>query len=176
MATRKLVLAAIFAALPVVLSFFPGSIPVGGARLLPWQHMVNVLAGVLVGPWYAALAATVAAILRNAFGVGTLLAFPGGIPGALVVGFAYQVWRRPWAGLLEPLGTGLIGATLGSLFVAPFFMGRAIPLVDATRPFVAGLLPLFLMSSIPGAILGVVLLRALARAGVTPAAGEASQL
>lgn len=86
--TRKLVLTAVFAAVPVVLSFVPGSIPVAGAKLLPWQHMTNAVAGVVLGPWYAALAATLAAVLRNLFGVGTLLAFPGGIPGALVVGLA----------------------------------------------------------------------------------------
>jgi energy coupling factor transporter S component ThiW len=176
MATRKLVLAGVFAALPVVLSFVPGAIPVGGAKLLPWQHMTNVIAGVLLGPWYAALAATVAAILRNLFGVGTLLAFPGGIPGALLVGFAAQVWRRPWVGLLEPLATGPVGATLGALFVAPVMMGRALPLVDPAQPFAAGLLPLFLVSSIPGAVLGVVLLQALARAGVTETLGQPLRL
>ncbi len=167
MPTRKLVLTGIFAALPVVLSFVPGAIPAAGARLLPWQHMTNAIAGVMVGPWYAALAATIAAILRNYLGVGTLLAFPGGIPGALLVGFAYMIWRRPWVGLLEPLATGFIGATVGALLVAPALMGRAIPL--------ATLLPAFLASSVPGAILGVVILRALARAGVDGAAGEASR-
>jgi energy-coupling factor transport system ATP-binding protein len=161
------VLAAVFAAIPVVLSFVPGTIPAGGAKLNPWQHMTNVMAGVLLGPWYAALSATVAAVLRNYLGVGTLLAFPGGIPGALVVGIAHALWRRPWAGLLEPLGTGILGATIGSFFVAPVFMGRAFP--------VATLMPLFLASSVPGAILGVLALRALGRAGVTGVLGEASR-
>lgn len=159
MSTRKLVLAAFFAALPVVLSFVPGSIPVAGAKLLPWQHMTNAIAGVLLGPWYAALAATVAAILRNLFGVGTLLAFPGGIPGALVVGLAHMLWRRSWVGLLEPVGTVLVGATVGALLVAPSLMGKAIP--------VGTLVYLFLASSIPGSILGVLILRILERAGVT---------
>lgn len=158
--TRKLVLTAVFAAFPVVLSFVPGSIPVAGAKLLPWQHMTNAVAGVVLGPWYAALAATLAAVLRNLFGVGTLLAFPGGIPGALVVGFAYRWWRHTWAGLLEPLGTGPVGATLGSLLVAPLFMGKAIPL--------STLLPLFLASSVPGAVLGWLVLQALVRARAVP--------
>ncbi len=157
--TRKLVFAAFFAALPVVLSYVPGSIPVAGAKVLPWQHMTNVIAGVMLGPWYAALAATVAAIFRNSLGVGTLLAFPGGIPGALVVGFAHQLWRRSWVGLLEPLGTGPIGATIGALIVAPSLMGRAVPLATLQYAFLA--------SSIPGAILGYVLLKWLQRLGVT---------
>jgi energy coupling factor transporter S component ThiW len=167
MSPRKLVLAAVFAALPVVLSIVPGTIPAAGAKLNPWQHMVNAMAGVMLGPWYAALSATVAAVLRNYLGVGTLLAFPGSIPGALVVGLAHAVWRRPWVGLLEPVGTGLVGATIGSVLVAPAFMGRAIP--------VATLLPLFLASSVPGAILGVLALRALERAGLMRVVGEASK-
>ncbi|MGH2376662.1 MAG: energy coupling factor transporter S component ThiW [bacterium] len=160
MQTQRLVLAALFAALPVALSFFPGAFPVAGARVLPWQHTINALAGVLVGPWYAALAATVAAILRNALGVGTPLAFPGGIPGALLVGFAYLLWRRDWVGLLEPIGTGLVGATIGALIIAPAVMGRAIPLMT--------LIVAFLASSIPGAILGYLVLKALRRTGVVP--------
>lgn len=160
MQTRRLVLAALFAALPVVLSFFPGAIPVAGARVLPWQHTINVIAGVVLGPWYAALAATVAAILRNALGVGTLLAFPGGIPGALVVGFAYRIWQKEWVGLLEPIGTGPIGATIGALIVAPALMGRAIPLLTLQSAFLA--------SSITGAIVGYLTLKALQRLGVTP--------
>lgn len=154
---RRLVLSALFAALPVVFSFIPGAIPVAGAKVLPWQHMVNAIAGVLVGPWYAALSAAVAAVLRNSLGVGTLLAFPGGIPGALVVGFAYRYWRREWVGLLEPLGTGPVGATIGSLLVAPALMGKAIPL--------AALLPAFLASAVPGAVLGVIVLKVLQRVG-----------
>lgn len=164
MHARRLVLSALFAALPVVFSYVPGAIPVAGAKVLPWQHMVNAVAGVLVGPWYAALSATVAAIIRNSLGVGTLLAFPGGIPGALVVGFAYRYWRREWVGLLEPLGTGPVGATIGALLVAPTLMGKAIPL--------AALLPAFLASSIPGAIIGVVLLKILQRVGAIRVVAE----
>ena len=158
--TRQLALAALLAAIPVVLSFVPGPIPVAGAQLLPWQHMVNVIAGVLVGPWWAAAAATVAAGLRILFGVGSPFAFPGSIPGALVVGLAYLVWRRPWVGLLEPLGTAFVGATVAALVVAPS-IGRQVSLKTF---FVA-----FLASSVPGAILGVVILLALARAGVAAA-------
>jgi predicted membrane protein len=44
-ATRKLVLAALFAALGVLLSSF--AIPVGGARVYPFQHTLNAVAGVL---------------------------------------------------------------------------------------------------------------------------------
>jgi energy coupling factor transporter S component ThiW len=164
MPARRLVLSALCAALPVVLSYVPGAIPVAGAKVLPWQHMVNVMAGVLIGPWYAALSATIAAVLRNSLGVGTLLAFPGGIPGALVVGLAYRYWRREWVGWLEPLGTGPVGATIGALLVAPTLMDKAMPL--------GALLPAFLASSIPGAVIGVILLKVLQRVGVIQAVVE----
>ncbi len=167
MRTRRIVLAGVCAALPVVLSYIPGSIPVAGAKVLPWQHMTNVIAGVMLGPWYAALAATVAALLRNLLGVGTLLAFPGGIPGALVVGLAYPLVRRSWVGLLEPLGTGPVGATLGALLVAPSLMHVAIPLPT--------LMTAFLASSIPGAVLGYLVLNALGRLGFTQAASGRSE-
>lgn len=161
MQTRRLVLAALCAAIPVVLSYPYFSLPltVSGAKPLPWQHMMNVVAGVLLGPWWAALAATVAAILRNLLGIGTPLAFPGGIPGAIVVGLAYRYWKKEWVGFLEPLGTGPIGATLAALIVAPMVMKRALPFLT--------LQTVFLASSILGAILGVLVLKALQRAGVT---------
>lgn len=166
--TRKLVLGAFFAALPVALSIFPGSIlvPGAGAKVLPWQHMTNAIAGVMLGPWYAALAATIAAIIRNLLGVGTPLAFPGSIPGALVVGFAYCLWRRNWVALLEPLGTGPIGATIGALVIAPAVMGRVIPFMTLQIAF--------LIPSVLGSIVGFVLLVWLERIGV-PRVSEARE-
>ncbi len=73
----------------------------------------------------------------------------------MVVGLAYRVWRQSWVGLLEPLGTGPVGAGLGNVLVAPVFMGKAIPL--------GTLMPLFLAGSIPGAVVGWPALQALVR-------------
>src|SRR5512135_47624 len=92
---RKIVLTGLFAALAVLLSGI--HFPVGPAKVFPFQHMVNAIAGVMVGPWYGAIAALIAGIIRNAIGTGTPLAFPGGIPGALVVGFVYRWVRKDWA-------------------------------------------------------------------------------
>ena len=79
---QRLALTATLVALGVALSAL--SIPVGPARVFPFQHLLNVVAGVLLGPAHAVLAAFAISVLRNALGTGTVLAFPGSIFGALV--------------------------------------------------------------------------------------------
>ena len=154
--TRKLALAGLFAALGVLLSL--SAIPVGGARVLPFQHAINAVAGVAIGPWWAAGAALVAATLRFSLGTGSLFAFPGSPFGALVVGLVYVYLKRDEAALSEPLGTVLLGAPLGALLISP-----ALNLGAAGG--VGVLMVSFALSSIPGAILGYLLLKALRRAG-----------
>lgn len=155
-ATRTLVLAALFAAIGVLLSSF--AVPVGGARVLPFQHAINAVAGILLGPWWAAGSALVTATIRFAFGTGSLFAFPGSPFGAIAVGLAYMFLKRDEAALFEPVGTIFVGATLGALLISPF-------IGEATGGFVA-LAVSFALSSIPGAIVGYLLLKALRRAGV----------
>ena len=154
--TRKLTLAGLFAALAVLLSLF--AVPVGGARVLPFQHVINAVAGVMLGPWWAAGSALVAAGLWISFGLGTPFALVGSPFGAIVVGLVYRFWRRDEAALFEPVGTVLVGAPLGAIMISPFLdLGSA-----------GGTLALmfsFALSSIPGAILGYVLLKALRKAG-----------
>jgi energy coupling factor transporter S component ThiW len=153
--TRRLVLAALFAGLGVLLSSF--AIPVGGARVFPFQHTINAVAGVLLGPWWAAGSALVTATLRVSLGTGSLFAFPGSPFGAIAVGLAYVLLRRDEAALFEPLGTVLVGATLGALLISPF-------LPEATGGLLA-LMVAFAVSSIPGAIIGYLILKTLRRAG-----------
>ena len=154
-ATRKLVLASLFAALGVFLSSF--AIPVIGARVFPFQHAINAVAGVILGPWWAAGSALVTATLRISLGTGSLFALPGSPFGALVVGFVYLWVRRDEAALFEPFGTVLIGATLGAALISPFI-----------GPAAGGLFTLmvaFALSSIPGAIIGYLVLKALRKTG-----------
>jgi len=148
--TRRIVLTSLFAALAVVLSFI--HIPVGPAKVFPFQHMVNALSGVLIGPWYGALAALIAGIIRNVIGTGTPLAYPGGIPGAIIVGLAYKYLRKDWACLTEPFGTGVIGAGLVVLVLSPI-MGKEFAFLV--------IFPAFMASSIPGAMIGYFLLKTL---------------
>jgi energy coupling factor transporter S component ThiW len=150
--TRKISLAIVLTALAIALS--PIFFPIGPTKTFPWQHMVNAIAGVLLGPWYAALMATAAGITRNMFGVGTVFAFPGGIPGALVVGIAYRYSRKDYAALTEVIGTGIIGAVLSALVIGPM-MGMTM----TVEAFIIA----FSASSIPGSLLGYAVLLVIRR-------------
>lgn len=154
---RNLALAGLFAALGVLLSGL--SVPVGPTRCFPAQHALNALAGVLLGPWWAAGAATITSLLRVSLGTGTLFAFPGSIPGALAVGFAAALLPdrlKPLGVLAEPLATCTLGAWICAAWLGPA-MGKSVGYA-----FLAGA---FGASSVPGALLGLGLLAAL-RAGL----------
>ncbi len=152
---RSIVLAGLFAAMAVLLSGI--HFPVGPIKAFPFQHMVNILAGVMIGPWYAAISALIAGIIRNAIGTGTIFAFPGGIPGAIVVGLVFRWVRRDWAAMTEPVGTGLIGVPLTVFLLGPI-LGKQFAF--------ALFFPAFMASSIPGSVIGYVLLKALRRTNV----------
>jgi energy coupling factor transporter S component ThiW len=153
--TRKLAFSAVMIAVTVVLS--PFYIPLGTTKCFPAQHMVNGVAGVLVGPWYAAFMALATGIIRNVLNMGTLYAFPGGIPGAIVVGLVYRyVKKTDLAAVTEPLGTVVIGATLSALIFAPM-QGHLLTLYFF---WVA-----FAVSSVPGSVLGFLVLKALRGVG-----------
>lgn len=152
---KRLVLTALFAALAVLLSGI--HFPVGPTKVFPFQHMVNALAGIMIGPWYGALAALIAAIIRNAMGTGTIFAFPGGIPGVILVGLIYRWVRKDWAALMEPLGTGGIGVLVIVLILGPL-MGKSFAFVFFFTAFMA--------SSIPGSIIGYFLVKTLRKAKV----------
>lgn len=149
---KKLTLAGLLVAAALLLSGV--HFPMGPTRCYPFQHTVNVLAGAMLGPWWAAGTAFVTSLIRNMMGTGTLFAFPGSIPGAIAVGLAFRMVRKPWAAMAEPIGTGPIGATISALILGPA-MERSV-----------GLLPLqtaFLLSSIPGAVIGMAVLHLLER-------------
>lgn len=154
--TRLLAYSVALAALAVALS--PISIPIGIAKVSPTQHFINVIAGALVGPWWGLAIAIVASLARNAIGLGTPLAFPGSVFGVVLAGLAFRYTRNIYLTALgEVIGTGLIGASVGALLVAPYLMGRDLALSVLILPF--------LLSSIAGAALGVAGLRVLQRLG-----------
>ena len=85
---KKLALAGMLCALCVVGSVF--SFPMFGSKCAPIQHMVNVTCAVLLGPWWGVGVAFVASLLRNLLGLGSLMAFPGSMFGALLCGLVYH--------------------------------------------------------------------------------------
>jgi energy-coupling factor transport system ATP-binding protein len=166
--TRRVAQAVILVAIGVALSPFT-SFPIGIAKVNPTQHFVNVLAAVLLGPWWAVAVAAIIGILRNALGVGTLLAFPGGMIGALFAGLLYRYLRNVYvAGLGEVVGTGIVGALVSAWLVAPFLMGQTM----AAGILVAS----FLGSTLVGAVLGILALKVLERAGVLELGKEPVQV
>jgi len=135
------------------------SFPIGVAKVNPTQHFVNVVGAVILGPWWATVIAVIIGIIRNVMGVGTLLAFPGGMIGAFLAGFFYRRTLNLYVGAIgEVLGTGFIAPVVSAMFVAPVLMGKAIPLF--------ALIPSFLASTVAGAIIGVLALKLLKRADI----------
>lgn len=162
----RITLAAILVALGVSLSIFPGSIPVGPTKVFPFQHMVNVIAGIMLGPAYAGGIAAMTGMIRIGIGTGTFFALPGGIPGGIVVGIVFRyLIRRDLAGLTEPIGTAL-GALISAFFVAPALgTGPLPPFLGLTAQWQLFTI-FFLMSSVPGAVLGYLVTIALRRRGI----------
>ncbi|KON29867.1 thiamine biosynthesis protein ThiW [miscellaneous Crenarchaeota group-15 archaeon DG-45] len=161
--TRKISLATVLIALGVAISPFLW-FPILASKAFPGQHIVNAVAGVLLGPFWAALIALCIGLIRMSLGIGTLFSMPGGIPGALVVGLFHWllgrggVRRRELAALTEPLGTVLIGGTLAVYLVAPY-VGREMLLIPVWMGWA--------LSSVPGAVVGLIILEALRAAGFT---------
>ena len=154
--TRKIALAGVLCAVAVVGSMF--SFPVFGSKCAPVQHMVNVLCAVLLGPWYGV--AFVASLLRNLLGLGSLMAFPGSMCGALLCGIVYHKTKNLLATLAgEVFGTGIIGGLL-AWPVAVFLMGKAA----GDIAFYAYVVP-FLVSTVGGSIIAGVVLIALEKNG-----------
>ena len=146
--TKKLAIAGILCAVAVV------------GKCAPIQHMVNVLCAVLLGPWYGVGVAFGASLIRNLLGLGTIMAFPGSMCGALLCGLVFWKTRNLPATLVgEVFGTGIIGG-LAAYPVAILFTGADA----ATVAFYAYIVP-FLISTVAGAILAGILVAALGRTG-----------
>ncbi len=156
MSVKKLSLSGVLVAAGVVCSTF--YLPVGAAKVFPVQHFINVLAAVVLGPAYAVGMAFTTSLLRNLMGTGSLLAFPGSMCGALLSGLLYRYTRQLGGAFLgEVIGTGLLGALLAYPVARLFLSGKGA--------FYGFVLP-FGLSSLAGAVISVVFLIALKRAGI----------
>ena len=156
--TKKLALAGVFCALAVVGSLF--SFPVFGSKCAPVQHMVNIMCAIFLGPGYGVAVAFVASLIRNLLGLGSLLAFPGSMIGALLCGLMYWKVKKIIPTLIaEVFGTGILGG-LCAYPMAILFMGKTA----GDIAFYAYVIP-FLVSTAGGAIISGLILAALDKSG-----------
>lgn len=157
MKIKKLTIAAMLAAVAVVGSLI--SVPVLGAKCAPVQHIVNVVCAIVLGPFYGVSVAFVASLIRNLLGLGTLLAFPGSMCGALLAGLLYYFLKKtPFAYIGEVVGTAIIGGML-AYPVALLFMGnKAAALFTFVVPFA--------ISTVVGTIIAAVVMEILKKTGL----------
>ena len=148
--TQKLAIAGVLTAAAVAGSLI--SVPVAGSKCAPVQHMVNVFSAVILGPWWGVGIAFCASLIRNLLGIGSLLALPGSMFGALCCGLVFRLTGKlaPTCAA-EALGTGILGG-LAAYPVAKLLMGLA------PAGFTVYMLPFFI-STFTGSVLAFVLLR-----------------
>ena len=151
--TRKLILAAMFACLAFVLNTF-----VYFPSMAPFQHFVDVLAAVFLGPWYACASAFLCGVMRMMSGR-TIQAITGAVFGPILGGLLYRKTKNiylVWVG--EVIGTGVVGA-MASYPLMKLFYG-----LDAQSPFYY--IPFYTPAAVVGAAMGVMVLLVLKRGGV----------
>lgn len=159
----KAATSAILIAIGVVLSainpfaYYPLTIAMlGPVKINPFVHLINAVAGVLVGPWFGIITSSTIAIIRFSTGLGTIHAFPGGIPGSFIVGVIREIilHKRPkkvhFAAFSESLGTIFIGGTISALIVMPVGTFSMMTIYIFWG--------IFAFSCIPGSILGFIIL------------------
>ena len=157
--TKKMCVAGILCAVAVVGSLF--SFPVFGSKCAPVQHMVNILCAIMLGPFYGVGVAFGASLIRNLMGLGSLMAFPGSMFGALLCGLTFWKSRNiPLTLLAEVFGTAILGG-ICAYPIALLFLGMQAGEIA----FYAYMIP-FLISTAGGAILSGILLGALRKTGV----------
>lgn len=153
LSTRKMVLTAMLACLAFVLNTF-----VYFPAMAPFQHFVDVLAAVLLGPWYGCSSAFLCGCMRMLSGR-TIQAVTGAIFGPVLGGL---LWRRTKNIYLvfvgEVIGTGLLGA-MASYPLMKLFYG-----LDAQSPFYY--IPFYTPAAAVGAGMGVAVVLILKRTGV----------
>ena len=157
--TKKLALAGLLCAVGVVGSLF--SFPIFGSKCAPVQHMVNIICAVLLGPLYGVGVAFTTSLIRNLIGLGSPLAFPGSMFGALLCGIVFHKTHNTWMTYIaEVFGTAVLGG-LSAYPVAIILMG----IESAEVAFYAYIIP-FLISTAAGAVLSAIVVKSLKKSKV----------
>lgn len=149
---RKMVLSATLAGLAFVLSTF-----VYFPSMAPFQHFINVLAAVFLGPWYGCLAAFLSGVMRMLSGR-TIQAIAGAVFGPVLGGLIYRKTKNIYLVFVgEVIGTGIIGALVSYPLMKWFYA------LDTQSPFFY--IPYYAPSAVVGAAMGVLVLLILKRSG-----------
>ena len=157
---HKITLTAILMAIILLMQYTPLGYLHAGPVEITFITIPVVIGAIVLGPWYGVGVAFAASLLRNLLGLGTLLAFPGSMCGALLCGVVYWKTRRLLPTLVaEVFGTAILGG-LCAYPMAILFMGANA----AQVAFYAYIIP-FLVSTAGGAILSGVILFSLDKAG-----------
>lgn len=147
--TQKLTVTAMLIAMGTLTSnvFY---IPIGVTKLFPMQSFINVLSAVILGPYYALAEAFGISLIRNMMGTGSIFAFPGSMIGALLAAILYKKTKKVYTAFLgEVVGTGILGA-MACYPISTLLLGKEATLF--------GFIPLFIFSSIAGAVIGFIVL------------------
>ena len=151
--TRKMILTAMFGCLAFVLNTF-----VYFPSMAPFQHFVDVMAAVFLGPWYACAAAFLCGVMRMLCGR-TIQALVGAIFGPIVGGLLYRRFHNFWVVLIgEVFGTGILGAMTAYPLMRMFYG------LDPHSPFYY--VPFYIPSAVVGGCMGVAVLLILKRTGM----------
>ena len=154
---RHMAYAAVCLALALVLPFLTGQIPAVGKMLLP-MHLPVLLAGFVVGPWWAMAVGFIAPILRHLlfaappYPTFLAMAFELAVYG-LVSGLIYKhTPRKKWTIYVSLLSAMVVGRAASGAAMA-VLMG----LGDQTYSF-AAFFAANVTSGIPGIVLQIILL------------------
>ncbi|WP_105615633.1 energy coupling factor transporter S component ThiW [Vallitalea okinawensis] len=147
--TRKITISALFIAIGVALSQL--YIPIGVSKCFPIQHFINVISAIFLGPFYAVLNAFLISLIRNLLGMGSLLAFPGSMVGALLAGIFHHYFKNMYITAIgEIIGTGLLGALI-AIPIANIFMGSSYGAFFFIPPFI--------ISTVAGSLIAIIVMK-----------------
>lgn len=134
MKTKKMTISAMLVAIGVLASQII-YIPVGASKCFPVQHSINIIAAIILGPIYSVGIAFLISLLRNVLGVGSLLAFPGSMIGALLAGLLFRITSKKEIAILgEVFGTGVLGGVI-AFPIAKFILGKDVAALFYVVPF-----------------------------------------
>lgn len=146
---RKEIFTAVLASMGYVLSTF-----VSFPRMAPFQHFINVIAAVFLGPFWGFACALMTGLMRMSLNGCTVLAVIGAVVGAFLSGMLYKLSNKLiFAVVGEVIGTGVLSAIMSYPAMRMFY---GLP-----KTSIFTYVPFFIPSSFMGAMLGYVLLKTL---------------